>query len=122
MFTLSQTVEVALPEPVRIDGGWRVRETGHYWIDVMVMMFGNTRIVTTPKATPDQYERGWCYQGPLAVTILRCGTFNPDAGEEPEGWVKEAGTDRRPCGSLFPPRGEHRAYVAACPACGGETR
>lgn len=30
-------------EPIAIDGGWRVRETDDYYVDVLQMMFGNWR-------------------------------------------------------------------------------
>lgn len=110
-----------LDPPVVVDGGWRVRETDRYFVDVMVMLFGNLRIVIVPKDQPWSVERGWCYSNDdLIAVILRCGTFDPDAGGEPEGWVKEVGTERRPCAARFRPAnsGLHERYIADCPDCG----
>lgn len=109
-------------EPIAIDGGWRVRETKDYYVDVMTMAFGNKRIVETPKADPVGYERGWCYHEPLPVVVLRCFTFEPgDRGSEPVGWVKQVGTERRGCKSYYRSKiQEHEGYDPDCPDCGNE--
>lgn len=110
---------ISIDTPQQIHGGWRVRETERFYVDVLKMMF-NTRIVITPKSSELEYLRGWCYQEPLHATVLRCALFDPEAGEEPVGWVKEVGTERRPCASY--PRGgrRHPTYDADCPDCGNE--
>ncbi len=109
-----------LGEP--IDGGFRVCETERYYVDVLTMMFGNLRIVTTPKASPLTYERGWCYHDPIGTVVLTALSFDPDAGEEPAGWVKETGTNRRPCASYLTGPRQHEKYVAECPDCGRDER
>jgi hypothetical protein len=109
-----------LTEPTPIEGGWRVRETDRYWVDVLVMMGGNTRIVLTPKAFPWQYDRGWCYRSGLVATVLGCVGWDPDAGEEPTGWIKEVGTERRNCGAYIKGPRLHMTYVAGCEHCGDE--
>ncbi len=105
-----------------VEGGWQVRETDDYFIQI-IRMGANQRIVTVPKAWPEMYERGWCYnQEALHAVILRCQLFNPDVGEEPEGWVKEAGTGRRGCAWYIRSTiKEHRGYLADCPDCGNES-
>lgn len=106
-------------EPVVIEGGWRVRETGRYFVDVM--RYSNLRMVITPKAHPMGYDRGWCYQEPLHVVIMRCFTFDPDAGEEPIGWVKEVGTERRGCAAYYLSEIKaHKGFDPDCPDCGRE--
>lgn len=108
---------VEWPRP--ITGGWRVRETGRYFVDVLVMAYGNTRIAITPKDDESGYDRGWCYHEEPWHTVLRCLTFDPDSGGEPVGWIKEAGTERRACAGYYPP-GPHREHVPECPDCGRE--
>lgn len=110
------TVSIQAPQPIH--GGWRVRETEHFWVDVLTMMFGNTRIVVTPKDQPLAYLRGWCYSDGLTLTVLRAGTFDPEAGEEPVGWVKEVGTERRACAAYVRGGRRHRVYDPSCPDCG----
>jgi hypothetical protein len=104
-----------------IEGGWRVRETGRYFIDVL--HFGrNWRIVTTSKRYPMEYERGWCYQGEtLIAVVLRCFVFDPDAGQEPTGWIKEVSTERRACAWYhFSTIKRHHGYDPDCEDCGNE--
>ena len=104
-----------------VEGGWQVRETEHYFIQV-IRMGANQRIVTVPKAWPEMYERGWCYnQEALTAVILRCQLFDPDQGEEPVGWVKEAGTERRGCAWYYRSTLKaHRGYDPECMDCGNE--
>jgi hypothetical protein len=75
-------------------GGWRVKETGAHWIDVMPMIY-NWRIVTTPKSCPLVYDRGWCYQGtgPAAFTaaVLAAWAWDGSDETEPPGYLKRAG-------------------------------
>lgn len=113
-------MSISLDQPQQIHGGWRVVETEHYWVDVLVMMYGNTRIVLTPKANPLEYTRGWCYQDGLTATLLRCTMFDPEAGEEPAGWVKEVGTERRACAAYHRGARLHRGYDPDCSDCGNE--
>ncbi len=106
---------------VAIEGGWRVRTTERFHIDVIRMGF-NWRMVTTYKDSDWQYERGWCYQEPLVVIILRCATFDPDIGEEPAGWVKEVRTERRCCAAYYRSTIQaHNGFDPDCPDCGNES-
>jgi hypothetical protein len=114
------SVSIITP-PQQIHGGWRVKETDHYWVDVLAMMFGNTRMVITPKDSPYEWLRGWCYNDGLTPTVMRAAAYDPEAGGEPEGWVKEVGTERRPCAGYIRGRREHATYVAECPDCGDES-
>jgi hypothetical protein len=52
---------------------------------------------------------------------MRAAAYDPEAGGEPEGWVKEVGTERRPCAGYIRGRREHATYVAECPDCGDES-
>lgn len=108
--------------PLLIVGGLRVRELERWWVDVLDYGY-NHRLVVTPRSTPWQWTRGWCFSKTLTSqveVVLRAGTFDPQAGEEPEGWIKEPGTERRACGWYFHGPKAHQTYVAACPACGDE--
>lgn len=107
---------------VAIDGGWQVRETERYFIQV-IRMGTNQRIILVPKDWPHIYERSWCYNGETVVAIiLRCQLFNPDEGEEPTGWVKEPGTERRGCAWYYRSRIKaHRGYDPDCADCGNES-
>lgn len=115
-------VETDMLHPVQIADGWRVRQTEHYFVDVLVMMGGNSRIVLTPKSLPEVWDRGWCFRGPLVETVLRCGTFDPeDPSSEPEGWIKQPGTERKACAGYYPRILDgHQRYLADCPNCGDE--
>lgn len=114
--------EPIIDSPVATEDGWRVRETDRYFVDVLKMMFGNLRIVLTPKDMPLTYERGWCYSGASFVeVVLRCHTFDPDRGQEPAGWVKAVGTERRACANYHRSQLRlHTAYDPECPDCGNE--
>lgn len=77
-----------------IDGGYRVKETGTHYIDVMRMLYG-WRIVTTLKENPMVWDRGWCYQGqglegflPAVLAVL---AWDGSDGTEPPGYYKRAG-------------------------------
>jgi hypothetical protein len=108
----------------KVDGGWRIRSTERFYVDVLLMGY-NYRIVTRRLDQPGFYERGWCYPRlhGLAAVVLRAYAFDPDAGEEPTGWIKEAGTERRACAFYFP-RGKarHTAYDPDCGECGIDPR
>jgi hypothetical protein len=105
---------------IEIDGGWRIRETERYFIDVLKM--SNWRIVTTPKSAPWEYERGWCYREAFTVVVLRCWGFDPDKGEEPIGWIKEVKTERRGCAWYRRSQiKKHEGYDPDCPDCGNES-
>jgi hypothetical protein len=113
------TLRVADVEHVMtpINGGWRlstVATTCH--VDILRMAFGNFRVVLT-SMEDGPYVRGWCYQRPLQEVVLLALAFNPDAGEEPLGWLKESGTERRACGWKYP-AGPHMGYFPTCPQCG----
>ena len=44
---------------------------------------------------------------------------NPDGDDEPVGWVKQVGTERRACGWLRRSRLQaHAGFDPACPDCG----
>jgi hypothetical protein len=113
-------VVVSIENPQRIEGGWRVRETEQYFVDVMRMAYGNLRIVLVAKDSPYFYERGWCYHDSLPAVVLAAGVFDPDAGEEPVGWIKEVGTERRCCASYYRGGRRHKRYDPACDDCGNE--
>jgi hypothetical protein len=111
---------VSIENPQRIEGGWRVRETEYYFIDVMVMMGGNLRVTLTCKDAPGFYARGWCYHDSLPAVVLAAGAFDADGGEEPIGWIKEIGTERRSCASYYRGGRRHKRYSPDCPDCGNE--
>jgi hypothetical protein len=113
-------VVVSIENPQRIDGGWRVRETQKYFVDVMLMMYGNLRIVLVPKGGPYCYERGWCYHASLPAVVFAAAAFDPDRGQEPVGWIKEIGTERRSCASYYRGGRRHKEYDPTCEDCGNE--
>ena len=103
----------------RIDRGWRVHSTTRFYVDILRMLGGNLRVVTTPVDQPLTYTRAWCYQRPLIEVVLAAAAFNPDRDDEPTGWVKQVGTERRACAWL---RGsklqKHSGFSPGCPDCG----
>lgn len=82
-------------EVVPIDGGFRVKETGDHWIDVLRMFF-SWRIVTTPKDCPEGYDRHWCYAGTSWIALITAAQaaaeWDGADGTEPEGWNKNGQT------------------------------
>lgn len=105
-----------------IDGGIRVRETEHFYVDILRMGFGNLRIVETYKSAPQEYRRGWCYQVSIDWVIAYAHTFDPEGVDyvlpnEPQGWVKEMGTQRYACAFLMPV-GPHPGFDPECARCG----
>lgn len=105
---------------VRIQGGWRIRSTARFHVDVLAMLGGNLRVVTTPVEHPREYTRSWCYQRPLTEVVLAAAVFDPDDDiATPVGWVKEVQTGRRPCAWLRrSTRQEHIGFDPGCPDCG----
>jgi hypothetical protein len=77
-----------------IDGGYRVKETGTHYIDVLEMFF-NWRVVTTPKSCELVWDRGWCYQGTglagFLPAVLAALAWDGDGSTEPPGYFKRAG-------------------------------
>ncbi len=99
---------------------WSVQTRASCHVDIWPMAFGNLRVVL---ATLDRssYGRAWCYQRPLIEVAMLAAAFNPEAGEEPIGWVKEVGTERRACNGYYPRiRDGHLAYDPDCANCGDE--
>lgn len=78
-----------------IEGGWRIKQTQHHYIDVMRMMF-NYRIVTTPVSFPMVYDRHWCYQGTdsraFTHAVVAAAMWDGSDDTEPEGWNKNGQT------------------------------
>lgn len=108
--------------PRRFKGGWRVRSTNYFHVDILRMLGGNLRVVTTPVTDPLTYTRAWCYQRPFLEVILLAAAFDPDRDDEPVGWIKQVGTERRPCGWLYrSTRQEHLVFTPGCPDCGDES-
>jgi hypothetical protein len=87
---------IAGTEVVLIDGGYRVKETGEHWVDVLRMFF-SWRIVTTPKDCPEGYDRHWCYAGTsllaLIGTVGAAVDWDGANGTEPAGWNKNGQTE-----------------------------
>lgn len=77
--------DVQVVEP----GRFRVKETPTHYVEVLMMIF-NSRIVTTPKDEPREYDRYWCYYGDGRATaaILAAMAWDPTVDEQPVGWVK----------------------------------
>lgn len=105
----------------RIDGGLRVHSTDQFHVDILAMLGGNLRLVTTPVDHPLGYTRAWCYQRPITEVVLAAAAFNPDGDDEPTGWIKHVGTERRACAWLRYSRLQtHTGYDPNCPDCGDE--
>lgn len=86
------------------------------------MLGGNLRVVTTPVSAPWSYTRAWCYRRPWVEVVLLAAAFDPDGPQEPAGWIKQVGTERRACGWLRKSaRREHAGFIPECPDCGDET-
>jgi hypothetical protein len=78
-----------------IEGGWRIKRAGPFYVDVLVMLF-NYRIAATPVEFPLVYDRFWCYAGKtpavLTAALLAAAAWNPNDGSEPAGWNKNGQT------------------------------
>lgn len=79
----------------RIDGGWRVRSTVLFHVDILRMLGGNLRVVTTSVSAPWSYARAWCYRRPWVEVVLLAAAFDPDGPQEPAGWIKQSVPIRR---------------------------
>jgi len=105
----------------RINGGWRIHSTARFHVDILKMLGWNLRLVTTPVDQPLTYTRAWCYQRPLVEVVLAAAAVDPDGDDEPVGWVKQVGTERRACAWL---RGSklqaHLGFDPTCPDCGNQ--
>lgn len=105
----------------RIDGGLRVHTTSRFHVDILIMLGGNLRLVTTPVDHPLEYTRAWCYRRPIIEVVLAAAAFDPDGDDEPTGWIKHVGTERRACAWLRHSRRQaHTGYDPDCPDCGDE--
>ena len=62
--------ELPAGELVRIEGGWRVWSSTLFHVDVLRMLGGNLRVVTTPVERPLEYTRAWCFQRSLVEVVL----------------------------------------------------
>lgn len=75
-------------------GGLRVKETSTHFVDILPMIY-TWRVVETPKAAPDSYDRGWCYTARTAA-VLAAMAWDPEVHSEPNVWIKALdGTMRR---------------------------
>lgn len=74
-----------------VDGGFRVKETDRYYLDVMQMLF-NWRLCCTRKDCELVYDRSWCYVGrdQLAFLTAVFAALEWDGSDdtEPVGWNK----------------------------------
>lgn len=90
---------------VSIYGGWRIKQVGPYFVDVLVVLF-NIRVVATPVSAPLTISRHFCYAGKspqtLASAVLAAIMWDPTDGSEPAGWNKTGQT-----GEWRPPGGGH---------------
>lgn len=79
-----------------IFGGFRVKETEDYYVDLQKMLV-NWRVMSTRKEVSG-WDRGFCFFGTDTATLLRAVAgaiaWNPDdPGSEPPGWDKNAITN-----------------------------
>lgn len=95
MTTAEMLSAFAETEITAIDGGFRVKEAGAHQIDVLRMIW-SWRIVRTPKASPETYDRHWCYAGTSWVTLVTAVQaaleWDGADGTEPAGWNKNGQT------------------------------
>jgi hypothetical protein len=102
-----------------IEDGWRLKTvatTCH--VDVLKML-ATWRVQLTALGPVPWPLRGWCFQRPLHEVVLLALAFNADEGDEPLGWIKEVGTERRACAGYYPRiRDGHKTFVFTCPDCG----
>src|ERR1700759_1543195 len=86
-------IEIDDLEPV--DGGFRVKTTDAYDIDVIMMIF-NWRVTATPRDGRPETWRGRCYfgSGPAAFVraVLAAQAWDGDPSTSPPGWNKNIQT------------------------------
>lgn len=92
-------------------------ESGCRWIAVRMLF--NHRLVCVPDGEPYGCAAyGWCYRSMAALTVS-AALFEPDTQDEPLGWHKRAGDDKRraPNRDQDPehnrPRCVHGSYLGA---------
>lgn len=76
------------------EAGYRIKETGGHYIDVMPMLY-NWRIVISRTESPGVPIRGWCYQGTgldgFVPAVLAAIAWDGSDDTEPPGYFKRAG-------------------------------
>lgn len=103
-----------------VQDGWRIRRTKTCWVDVLWIGMGWRICLTNDQGF---YGRSWCYLEKNLWEVVRfANDFDPDAGQEPVGWIREAGTERRACGWYYPANkyGAHQFFDPNCLFCGDE--
>lgn len=72
---------------------WTIKETATHLVEVIPMIF-NDRLVLTPKAAPEVYDYGWCYDqgGPAILAAL---AWDPATEAEPVGFKERATPNER---------------------------
>lgn len=80
---------------IPIQGGFRIKETEHHYVDVMRLAL-NWRITQTRKDNTGMYDGGWCYFGTgvqvLLRTIMCAVEWDGEQGTTPMGWDKDVRT------------------------------
>jgi hypothetical protein len=89
-------VKFKSPELKPIPGGFRVKETGTHYIDVLRMLY-NWRITITPKEGSASFRlRSWCYAGTdvyaFTAAVVAVVMWDGAADTEPVGWNKNVQT------------------------------
>jgi hypothetical protein len=86
---------IAGAEVTPVDGGFRVKETGTHYVDVLRMIY-NWRVARTPKTAPWSYDRHWCFAGTSFLALIRAvqAVTDWDGGDDtdPAGWSKNGQT------------------------------
>lgn len=81
----------------QVDGLFRVKEVGRYYLDVCPMAL-NYRLCTTLIDLPGIYDRHWCYVGrgrpAWMAAVLAAAMWDGSDDTEPLGWNKNGTTGK----------------------------
>jgi hypothetical protein len=99
----TKTVLETFLGPQRQPSTYTVKETEHWLVEVVEMIY-NFRIVLTEKAgNTDTWEYGWCFRGKDIGDLLTVASaareFDPETQTEPEGYFKAVGGKRTTTGA-----------------------
>lgn len=78
----------------QVQGGYRIKQTDEYYVDVMLMMFNWRLVVGLTEMDGLTYEHGYCYFGTDLGTFARAVAagiaWTDPLNTDPEGFDKKA--------------------------------
>jgi hypothetical protein len=85
---VSETAAETLPRWDDQRRAWLVRETEHFEVCVVPMIY-NDRLTVAPLGDWSGYSHGWCYDKG-GTAFLAALAWDPETQDMPVGWKKQA--------------------------------